>query len=89
MFGNRFVEDVGNLLERKKEAIRTAQKTADVTILINNLKYAKNIENNRSNLLPQDDYIIPGNSMAVVMKKMVPSEQKTNSKKIDMYLEQI
>lgn len=63
------LENVGNLNERKQEAIRTAQKTADVTLLINNLKNAKNIENNQSHLLPDDDYAIPANSLAILIKK--------------------
>jgi voltage-gated potassium channel len=63
------LENVGSLSERKKEAIRVAQKTADVDILVNNLKSAKSLENNQSNLLPEDDYIIPSNSLAIVIWK--------------------
>lgn len=68
------LENVGNLLERKKEAIRSAQKTADVSLLVSNLKTAKGIENNRSNLLPANNYIIPHNSLAIVIEKTEYSE---------------
>ncbi len=63
------LENIGNLVERKKEAIRTAQKTADVNVLVSNLKAAKKIENNQSHLIPQDDYIVPTNSLAIVISK--------------------
>lgn len=63
------LENVGSFLERKKEAIRAAQKTADVKTLVDNLKTAKNLENNQSNILPKDSYIVPGNSLAIVIRK--------------------
>lgn len=65
------LENVGNLLERKKEAIRTAQKTASIKSLIDNLKVAKSIENNRSHLLPDEEYIVPDNSMAILITKNI------------------
>ncbi len=63
------IENAGNLLVRKREAIRSAQKTADVSVLINNLKAAKQIENNLPHFLPEDDYIIPYNSLAIIIQK--------------------
>lgn len=63
------LENVGGFLERKKEAIRSAQKTADVKALVNNLKIAKSLENNQSHLLPEDDYLVPNNSLAIVIVK--------------------
>ncbi len=63
------LENVGGYIQRKKEAIREAQKTADVKKLINNLKAAKNMENNLPNINPDDSYIIPFNSMAVLIER--------------------
>ena len=61
------LENVGSFLERKNEALREAQKTADVTKLIDNLKTAKQLENNLPNVNPPDSYVIPKNAMAVLM----------------------
>lgn len=63
------IENVGNLVLRKREAVRVAQKTADVSLLVRNLKSAKSIESCLSHLLPEDDYIIPYNSMAIVVER--------------------
>ena len=63
------LENVGSFLERKNEAVREAQKTADIKKLIENLKEAKTMENNRPNINPDDDYIIPKNSVAIVIGK--------------------
>ncbi len=63
------LENIGGYLERKKEAIRTAQQTADVKVLVDNLKSAKSLENNQSHLLPGDDHIVPHNSLAIVIAK--------------------
>ncbi len=67
------LENVGNLLDRKSEAIRLAQKTASVSDLVENLKAAKNIENNKSYILPEDNFIISNNTMAILIKKNVTS----------------
>ncbi len=63
------LENVGSYLERKNEAVREAQKTADVVKLIDNLKVAKKMENNLPNINPDDNYIIPPNSMAVLIAR--------------------
>ncbi len=63
------LENVGSYLERKKEAIREAQKTADINKLINNLQGAKNMENNLPNINPGDNYPIPYNSMAILIAR--------------------
>ncbi|MGA2141588.1 MAG: NAD-binding protein, partial [Brevinematales bacterium] len=63
------LENVGNYIQRKKEAIREAQKTADITKLISNLNSAKKMENYMPNINPDDDYKIPYNSMAVLIER--------------------
>ncbi|NTV52934.1 MAG: hypothetical protein HGA76_07990 [Candidatus Firestonebacteria bacterium] len=62
------LENVGSLFERKQEAIREAQKTADVGKLVENLKNAKRLENNRPNINPQDGYPVPANALAVLVR---------------------
>jgi voltage-gated potassium channel len=61
------IENVGSYFDRKQEALREAQKTADVNRLIDNLKQVKRLENNRPNLNPGDDYTVPMNSNAVLI----------------------
>lgn len=61
------LENVGGYLERKDEAIREAQKTADVLKLISNLKMAKKMENNLPHISPDDHYPVPSNSMAILV----------------------
>lgn len=61
------LENVGSYHERKNEALREAQKTADVMKLIENLKMAKKLENNLPNVHPVDDYCVPPNSLAILI----------------------
>jgi Trk K+ transport system NAD-binding subunit len=61
------LENVGGYIERKNESVREAQKTADVSMLIANLKTAKRLENNLPNISPDDDYLIPKHSMAILV----------------------
>ena len=63
------LENIGSYVERKTEAVRDAQKTADISKLIDNLKQAKNMETNLSNMIPPDDYTVPKNSVAIVIGK--------------------
>jgi voltage-gated potassium channel len=61
------VENVGSYFERKQEALRDAQKTADVGRLVENLKNAKRLENNQPHINPADGYPVPANSLAVLV----------------------
>lgn len=61
------LENIGSHLERKKESIKEAQKTTDISKLVSNLKYAKAIENNLPNIAPPSNYKIPPNSMAIII----------------------
>lgn len=69
------IENVGSLYKHKKEALREAQKTPDISKLVDNLKKAKTIVSNNPNIHPPDDYVIPKNSMAVVIVRDVPVEE--------------
>jgi len=62
------VENVGSLFERKQEAVREAQKTADIGNLVENLKSAKRLENNRPHINPKDGYRVPKNTLAVLVR---------------------
>jgi voltage-gated potassium channel len=62
------VENVGSLFERKQEAVRQAQKTADISKLVENLKDAKGLENNRPQINPEDSYPVPQNALAVLVR---------------------
>jgi voltage-gated potassium channel len=62
------VENVGSFFERKQEALREAQKTADVGKLVENLKNAKRLENNQPRLNPEDGYAIPPHALAVLVR---------------------
>jgi voltage-gated potassium channel len=63
------LENVGSYIQRKSEAIRQAQKTADISKLISNLNAAKKMENNLPNINPDDSYMVPYNSMAVLIER--------------------
>lgn len=62
------LENVGSFFERKQEAIREAQKTPDISKLLENMRSVKTMKNNNPNLNPPNEYIIPRNSMAIVIE---------------------
>ncbi len=66
------VENVGSFFERKQEALREAQKTADVGRLVENLKTAKRLENNLPHLNPEDGYPVPQHALAVLVRARKP-----------------
>ena len=51
------------------EALREAQKTSDVSMLISNLHDAKDLEVNKPVLIPGDDYAIQKNSMGIILER--------------------
>jgi voltage-gated potassium channel len=76
-YGNRFdanciglIENVGSYWKYKKDAIRDAQKTPDISELINSLHAVKTMENNYANIHPRDDYIVPKNCYAVLIMRI-------------------
>ncbi len=62
------VENVGSFFELKQEAVREAQKTADIVKLVENLQTAKRLENNRPHLNPEDGYPVPRHALAVLVR---------------------
>jgi voltage-gated potassium channel len=66
------VENVGSYFERKQEALREAQKTADVERLVLNLRNVKRLEANQPRLNPEDDYPVPKHALAVLVRTRRP-----------------
>jgi voltage-gated potassium channel len=62
------LENTGKVYYRKKEALAEAQKTPDITKLIENLQRVKKLVPNYPVINPGDDYIVKRNSKAIVIK---------------------
>jgi voltage-gated potassium channel len=62
------LENVGSFFERKQEAIREAQKTPDISKLVDNLQKVKAMKNNKPVFNPPDDYVVPRHSMAIIIE---------------------
>lgn len=52
------LENTGNFFERKKAALREAQKTPDISKLVDNLKFVKHMEPNKPVINPGADYVL-------------------------------
>ncbi len=79
------MENVGDRKRIREEAIRDAQKTYDFARAVNNLKKAKNVTNYSPNINPDGNYLIPRNTLSIVMESK--SEQIQNSDDIPANLE--
>ena len=62
------LENTGNFFQRKKEAIEDAQKTPDISTLVDNLKEVKNLVANQPVINPEDTYIIKEYSRAIIIE---------------------
>ena len=63
------LENTGKIYYRKKEALSDAQKTADISKLVENLQRVKTIIPNNPVLNPGDDYVVKRNSKAIVIAR--------------------
>lgn len=63
------LENTGNIYNRKREALSEAQKTPDISKLVENLQSVKKLFPNKPVLNPGDDYVIKNHSMAIVVTK--------------------
>ncbi|MCF7928836.1 MAG: NAD-binding protein [Spirochaetales bacterium] len=63
------LENTGSANRMKIEALREAQKTSDVSRLVNNLQEVKTMEVNRPLLLPANDYVIQQYSRLIVLER--------------------
>ncbi len=68
------IENTGNFYQRKKEAINEAQKTADISMLVNNLQQVKLLKPNKPIFNPSDNYIIKKNSKFILLISNEKSE---------------
>ncbi len=72
--GNRvligILENTGSPHHLKIEALREAQKTSDVSMLVENFKSVKDLQVNRPMFVPDDEYLISGHSMAIILENM-------------------
>ena len=62
------LENTGNFFERKKDALREAQKTPDISKLVDNLKMVKELIANQPIINPQPSYIIKNYSRAIIIE---------------------
>jgi voltage-gated potassium channel len=62
------LENTGNIFHRKREALREAQKTPDITRLVANLQAVKELRGNQPVFNPGPDYVIKLNSRAILIR---------------------
>lgn len=60
--------NTGNFHQRRKDALREAQKNPDVKTVIENLKKVKTLRSNEPLLTPSPDFIIQKNTKAIVVR---------------------
>ncbi len=62
------LENTGNIFQRKREALRGAQKTPDISRLVANLQEVKALRGNLPVFNPGPDYEIKANSRAILIQ---------------------
>ncbi|HUZ18151.1 MAG TPA: ion channel [Spirochaetia bacterium] len=63
------LENTGSPHTMKLEALRDAQKTSDVSMLVTNLQSVKGLSVNKPVLAPHDDYVVQRHSRAIVLER--------------------
>jgi len=63
------LENTGNFYNRKKEALNEAQKSPDISKIVDNLRKVKELKANNSILVPEFDYIVKKYSKAILIGK--------------------
>lgn len=66
------LENTGRARAIKRDALREAQKTANVATLVENLKRVKELQPNRPHLNPPDDYVITPHTLAIAVGHVGP-----------------
>ena len=61
------LENTGNFYTRKREAIRDAQKTPDISKLVDNLRVVKTLIANNPIINPKPDYVIKNYSRSILI----------------------
>jgi len=62
------LKNTGNFHQRRKDALREAQKNPDINTIVSNLKKVKTLKSNQPVLTPVDSYIIPPYTKAIFVK---------------------
>lgn len=62
------LKNTGNFHQRRKDALREAQKNPDINTIITNLQKVKSLKSNEPLLTPADNYIILPNTKAIFVK---------------------
>ncbi|MDY6933937.1 MAG: ion channel [Spirochaetota bacterium] len=73
------LENTGNFFMRKREALQEAQKTPDISKLVDNLKMVKSLLPNLPVINPQADYLIKKYSKAIIIDGRDKSYKKYSS----------
>ncbi|MBQ5491117.1 MAG: NAD-binding protein [Treponema sp.] len=60
--------NTGNFHQRRKDALREAQKNPDIKKIVDNLKKVKTLKSNKPVLTPPDDYVIQRNTKAIIVR---------------------
>ena len=63
------LENTGSPNRIKIEALREAQKTSDVSKLVNNLQKVKGLEINKPVLVPHEEYMLQNYARAIILEK--------------------
>jgi voltage-gated potassium channel len=71
------LENTGNFFMRKKEALEEAQKTPDISKLIDSLKTVKTLLPNLPVIKPEPDYEIKKFTMAIIIESRKKSAKKS------------
>ncbi len=74
------LENTGNFFTRKTEAIRDAQKTPDISKLVDNLKVVKQLMANLPVINPRTDYLINRYSRAIIIEGRKQGSMKIQEK---------
>lgn len=64
-----FLENAVTVNLMKMDALREAQKTTDISKLVNNMQAVKTMNVNRPVFAPESDYLIKRHSMAIILKR--------------------
>lgn len=65
------LENVGGFSQRKRDALKEAQKTPNIVTLVENLKKVKKLETHVPVINPPFDYIVKPNSLAIFIGKHI------------------
>ena len=68
------LENTGSPNKMKMEALRAAQKTTNVSVLVDNLQNVKDLEVNKPVFAPDNEYVIKNHTQAIVLEKIYESE---------------